>query len=55
MVVDKNAWNMDGTTVVPAPAAAEQRQLEIWLTPHGCLKGALAPGASRSPYRGLNS
>jgi glyoxylase-like metal-dependent hydrolase (beta-lactamase superfamily II) len=40
------ACNMIGTTVVPAPADAEQRQLEIWLTPHGCLKGALAPGAN---------
>ncbi len=40
------AWNMQGTTVVPAPADAEQRQLEIWLTPHGCLKAALAPGAN---------
>ena len=40
------AWNMNGTTVVPAPADAEQRQLEVWLTPHGCLKAALMPGAN---------
>jgi len=46
MVSGNYAWNMDGTTAVPAPADAEQRQLEIWLTPHGCLKGALAPGAN---------
>jgi glyoxylase-like metal-dependent hydrolase (beta-lactamase superfamily II) len=46
MVSGNYAWNMQGTTVVPAPADAEQRQLEIWLTPHGCLKGALAPGAN---------
>ena len=39
MVSGNYAWNMQGTTVVPAPADAEQRQLEIWLTPHGCLKG----------------
>jgi hypothetical protein len=40
------AWNVQGTAAVPAPADAEQRQLEIWLTPHGCLKAALAPGAN---------
>jgi glyoxylase-like metal-dependent hydrolase (beta-lactamase superfamily II) len=34
------AWNMNGTNAVPQPAAAEQRQLEIWLTPHGFLKAA---------------
>ena len=38
------AWNVDGTNVVPQPALAETRQLEIWLTPHGCLKAALAAG-----------
>ncbi|HSF19206.1 MAG TPA: MBL fold metallo-hydrolase [Vicinamibacteria bacterium] len=36
------AWNLEGNAVVPAPAAAELRQLEIWLTPHGFLKAALA-------------
>jgi glyoxylase-like metal-dependent hydrolase (beta-lactamase superfamily II) len=46
MVSGDFAWNMNGTAVVPAPAAGEQRQLEIWLTPHGCLKAALAPGAN---------
>jgi glyoxylase-like metal-dependent hydrolase (beta-lactamase superfamily II) len=40
------AWNLNGTDVVPQPALAEERQLDIWLTPHGCLKGALAPGAN---------
>jgi glyoxylase-like metal-dependent hydrolase (beta-lactamase superfamily II) len=46
MVSGNFAWNMQGTTVAPAPADSEQRQLEIWLTPHGCLKAALAPGAN---------
>ena len=46
MVSGDYAWTMQGTDVVPAPADAEQRQLEIWLTPHGCLKAALAPGAN---------
>ena len=38
--------NVDGTNVAPQPALGEQRQLEIWLTPHGCLKAALAQGAN---------
>ena len=46
MVSGDYAWDLEGDTVVPAPAEAEQRQLEIWLTPHGCLKAALAPGAN---------
>jgi glyoxylase-like metal-dependent hydrolase (beta-lactamase superfamily II) len=47
-VVDKVAWNIQGTntTPVPAPAAAEVRQLDIWLSPHGFLKAAMAPGAN---------
>ena len=36
------AWTLAGTTVNPQPAAAEARQLEIWLDPHGFLKGAMA-------------
>jgi glyoxylase-like metal-dependent hydrolase (beta-lactamase superfamily II) len=46
MVSGNSAWNLNGTTVVPAPADAEQRQLELWLTPHGCLKAALEPGTN---------
>jgi len=46
IVLDKVAWNMQGTNANPAPAAAELRQLDIWLTPHGFLKGAMAPGAN---------
>lgn len=36
------AWNLQGTNVNAAPAAAELRQLDIWLTPHGFLKAAAA-------------
>lgn len=36
------AWNMQGTTAAPAAAAAEVRQLDIIMTPHGFLKAALA-------------
>ena len=41
-VVDDYAWNMQGNEPQPAPAIAEQRQLDIWLTPHGFLKAAMA-------------
>jgi glyoxylase-like metal-dependent hydrolase (beta-lactamase superfamily II) len=34
------AWNVQGSNVAPAPQAAELRQLEIALTPHGFLKAA---------------
>lgn len=46
MVSGPYAWDLRGTDVVPQPALAEQRQLDIWLTPHGCLKAAMAPGAN---------
>jgi hypothetical protein len=45
-VADKFAWNLQGTTVVPQPAAAEVRQLDLWLNPHGFIKAAMAPGAN---------
>ncbi len=35
-----HAWNVNGTIVAPQPAAAELRQLDIWLSPHGFLKAA---------------
>ena len=42
LVSGNYAWNMQGTTVTPAPAAAEQRQIDILLTPWGFIKGAMA-------------
>src|SRR5688572_15011836 len=45
-------WNMTGTSATAvAPVAAEIRQLEIWLTPHGFLKAALAPNANPTALR----
>jgi len=38
------AWNVAANGPVAQPATAESRQLQIWLTPHGFVKGAL--GAS---------
>jgi glyoxylase-like metal-dependent hydrolase (beta-lactamase superfamily II) len=46
------AWNMTGTNATAvAPVAAEIRQLEIWLTPHGFLKAAMAPNANPTALR----
>lgn len=42
LVSGNYAWAMQGTNVNPQPAAAQVRQLEIWLDPHGFLKGAMA-------------
>jgi len=47
------AWNIQAKNPVPIVRGyldgipvAELRQLEIWLTPHGFLKAAMAPGAN---------
>ncbi len=36
------AWNVGANGPAPQPATAEERQLHIWLTPHGFLKAAAA-------------
>jgi glyoxylase-like metal-dependent hydrolase (beta-lactamase superfamily II) len=41
LVSGTSAWNMQGTTAAPAAAAAEVRQLDIIMTPHGFLKAAM--------------
>lgn len=47
IVADKVAWNVGANGMpAPAPAAAEVRQLDIWLNPHGFVKAAMAPGAN---------
>lgn len=52
-VVGDKAWNIGANGPVPQPAAAEDRQLQIWLTPHGFVKGALAAGnATLAPSEG---
>ncbi len=40
------AWDMPGKAPVPQLGAAAERQLQIWLTPHGFLKGALENNAT---------
>ena len=55
------AWTVNAQgQPVPQPAAAELRRLEIFLTPWGFLKGAMAPGANptmvtRNEYGGRAS
>jgi len=34
------AWNVAGSNATTIPAAAEERALQIWLTPHGFIKAA---------------
>ncbi len=40
------AWDMPGSKPVPQPGAAAERQLQIWLTPHGFLKAAMENNAT---------
>ena len=43
LVSDKYAWNINNQgNAAPQPAAAEVRQFDIWVTPHGFVKAALA-------------
>jgi len=50
VVSGNSAWNVQGTTPLPQPSAAELRQLDIWLSPHGFVKAALAaPNATAVP------
>ncbi|HYR91418.1 MAG TPA: MBL fold metallo-hydrolase [Terriglobia bacterium] len=42
LVSGNYAWNVAGETATPQAAAAELRQLDIWLSPHGFVKAAMA-------------
>lgn len=46
LVSGQYAWNQMGNAAQPAVAAAEERQLQIWLTPHGFLKAAMENNAT---------
>ena len=46
------AWNQPGANPQPAVATAEDRQLQIWLTPHGFLKAAMANNATAKKGKG---
>ena len=46
LVSGQYAWDMPGSTPVPQLGAAADRQLQIWLTPHGFLKAAMENNAT---------
>jgi glyoxylase-like metal-dependent hydrolase (beta-lactamase superfamily II) len=51
----EKAWNVGPNGPAPQLAAAEERQLHIWLTPHGFVKAALAAGdATLTEAEGAN-
>ena len=41
-----HAWNVAGESATPAPIALAERQFQLWATPHGVVKAALANGAT---------
>ena len=45
------AWNGAGPSATPNAAAAEERALQIWLTPHGFIKAALSGAPALSVQR----
>lgn len=46
LVSGTHAWNMAGNNAAPAPAAVGERLLQIWATPHGFVKAAIANNAT---------
>src|SRR5579864_4424637 len=52
LVSGQFAWNQPGNAPQPAVAAAEERQLQIWLTPHGFLNGAMQNNATAKKGKG---
>ena len=45
VVSGESAWNVAGDTATPAPIALAERQLQLWTTPHGLIKAAMAMNA----------
>ena len=45
-VVNRVAWNMQNGTANPQPDQADVRMLDIYMSPHGFIKGAQMPGAN---------
>ena len=52
LVTGQYAWNQPGNAPQAATAAAEERQLQIWLTPHGFLNGAMQNNATAKKAKG---
>ena len=47
MVSGDHAWNVAENAAIPAPITLAERQLQLWATPHGVVKAALASNATR--------
>src|SRR5437879_8821311 len=47
LVSGDHAWNVMGDAAVPAPIALIERQTQLWITPHGVVKAALANNATK--------
>jgi glyoxylase-like metal-dependent hydrolase (beta-lactamase superfamily II) len=45
LVRGDDAWNVTEEADIPAPMAVADRQMQLWLTPHGVVKAALASNA----------
>jgi glyoxylase-like metal-dependent hydrolase (beta-lactamase superfamily II) len=41
-----HAWNVAGDAAIPAPIALAERQFQLWATPHGVVKAAMANKAT---------
>ena len=52
LVSSQYAWNQPGNAPQPAIGAAEERQMQIWLTPHGFLKAAMESNATAKKGNG---
>src|SRR5258705_3279960 len=46
VVSGKSAWSEGGAQPAPNPGAVSERLRQIWLTPHGVVKAAIASGAA---------
>jgi hypothetical protein len=46
VVSGDRAWNVAGEPAAPAPVALIERQLQLWTTPHGLIKAAMANNAT---------
>jgi glyoxylase-like metal-dependent hydrolase (beta-lactamase superfamily II) len=46
LVSGDHAWNVVADAAIPAPIALAERQLQLWSTPHGVIKAAIANNAT---------
>jgi glyoxylase-like metal-dependent hydrolase (beta-lactamase superfamily II) len=46
VVSGDRAWNVAGDTATPTPVALAERQFQLWSTPHGVIRAALANNAT---------